>query len=308
MFEAEYPIYTKNGDTRWVWERGRGVFNDAGDTLYLEGYIEDISDRRAAEGAIKKMNNELERRVSERTAQLESSNQELEASNQELEAFSYSVSHDLRAPLRAIDGFTRILLEDYQPLFDEEGKRVCAVIKENAVRMGQLIDDLLGLSRLNRTGMHLTEIDMCNLANVVYDEITSPEEKNRIKFDIKIVHRAMGDQILIRQLLVNLIGIAIKFSSHRELAKITLSSEKQQEMMVFCISDNGAGFDMKYSAKLFGAFQRLHSVKEFEGTGIGLAIVQRIVHRHGGKVWAEAEVDQGASFYFSLPLKIENKQ
>jgi len=301
MFEGEYPIKTATGDVKWVWERCRGIYNDQGEVLYLEGYIEDISDRKAAEEGIKKMNDELELHVQERTAQLE-------AANKELEAFSYSVSHDLRAPLRAIDGFTRILFEDYLPLFDEEGKRVCSVIQENAIRMGQLIDDLLALSRLNRADLHLTRINMEHLAKVVYAELTNAEDKKRINMVITSFHPAFGDQVLVRQVIVNLIGNAIKFSSHRNPAVITLSSELQHEMVVYSIKDNGAGFDMKYSDKLFGAFQRLHSIKEFDGTGIGLAIVQRIIHRHGGKVWSEGEVDKGASFYFSLPLKPVNKK
>jgi PAS domain S-box-containing protein len=303
MYEDEYPIITSTGEKKWVWERGRGIYNDQGEVLYLEGYIEDISGRRIAEEALKKFNSELEQRVLDRTAQLEASNQRLEASNKELEAFSYSVSHDLRAPLRAIDGFTRILFEDYLPMFDEEGRRVCSVIKENAVRMGQLIDDLLSLSRLNRTDMQIARINMANLSRIIYDEIISPQEKKRTEFEIHNVYPAYGDHVLVRQVLVNLLGNAIKFSSQRETAKILLTSEKQSDMVVFCVSDNGAGFDMKYVDKLFGAFQRLHSVKEFDGTGIGLAIVQRIIHRHGGKVWATGVVGQGASFYFSLPLK-----
>ncbi len=299
MFEGEYPIRTATGETKWVWERCRGIYNDHGDVLYMEGYIEDISARRAAEERISKMNDELENRVLERTAQLE-------AANKELEAFSYSVSHDLRAPLRAIDGFTRILFEDYQSLLDAEGKRVCGVIQENAIRMGQLIDDLLALSRLNRSDLHMVRINMENLAKTVFTEITNEIEKQRTTFKITKLQQAMGDNVLVRQVIVNLIGNAIKFSSQREHAEIVLSSEVQNEMVVFCIRDNGAGFDMKYSGKLFGAFQRLHSVKEFDGTGIGLAIVQRIIHRHGGKVWAEGEVEKGAAFYFSLPLKAEN--
>jgi PAS domain S-box-containing protein len=308
MYEGEYPIITATGEVKWVWERGRGIFGDGGEEPYLEGYIEDISDRRAAQEAIKKLNAELEQRVLERTAQLEASNQSLAASNKELEAFSYSVSHDLRAPLRAIDGFTRILFEDYLPLFDEEGKRVCSVIKENAIRMGQLIDDLLALSRLNRTDMILNMINMDNLTRIIFSEITSPEEKQRINFTLSEIHPALGDHVLVRQVLVNLLGNAVKFSSNREKSEITVSSEKKNDMVVYCVSDNGAGFDMKYSDKLFGAFQRLHSVKEFDGTGIGLAIVQRIIHRHGGQVSAYGEVGKGASFYFSLPLKAESKE
>ncbi|MCX6266940.1 MAG: response regulator [Bacteroidetes bacterium] len=230
MYEGEYPIKTASGEIKWVWERSRGIYNNKGEVLYIEGYIEDISARRAAEEVIKKMNDELEHRVLERTVQLE-------ASNRELEAFSYSVSHDLRAPLRAIDGFTRILFEDYLSLFDEEGKRICSVIQENAVRMGQLIDDLLSLSRLNRTDMHLTRINVDNLAKTVYHEIASEEEKQRTNFISDNVHDALGDHVLVRQVLVNLIGNAIKFSSHREHAEISLTSEKQYGMVVFCIRD-----------------------------------------------------------------------
>jgi PAS domain S-box-containing protein len=301
MYDDEYRIRTASGEIKWVWERGRGIYSEQGDVLYLEGYIVDISDRKAAEDVILRMNDELELRVLERTSQLQEA-------NKELEAFSYSVSHDLRAPLRAIDGFTRILFEDYQPKLDEEGKRVCSVIQDNAIKMGQLIDDLLALSRLNRSDLHLTMINMEHLVRMVFNETTSTEDKQRINFTTSAKHPAMGDNVLLRQVVVNLLGNAVKFSSQRKTAEISFTSEINQEMAVYCISDNGAGFDMKYSDKLFGAFQRLHSVKEFEGTGIGLAIVQRIVHRHGGKVWAEGEVDKGASFYFSLPLKPEINQ
>ncbi len=262
----------------------------------LGGYIRDISEHKAATEVIKMLNDELEQRVLERTIQLE-------MANRELEAFSYSVSHDLRAPLRAIDGFTRILFEDYQPLFDDEGKRLCSVIQDNAIRMGKLIDDLLALSRLNRADMHLTRVNMESLAKSVYHEITTEDEKRRINFQVDRVHPVMGDHVVLKQVLVNLIGNAVKFSARRSQPEITFSSTMLKDKVEYCIRDNGAGFDMKYSDKLFGAFQRLHSVKEFEGNGIGLAIVQRIIHRHCGQVWAEGEVGIGASFYFSLPLK-----
>jgi PAS domain S-box-containing protein len=264
------------------------------------GYIRDISDRKAAEEVIRNLNDDLEQRVLDRTAQLE-------AANKELEAFSYSVSHDLRAPLRAIDGFTRILFEDYQPFLDDEGKRVCSVIQENAIKMGQLIDDLLSLSRLNRADLHFTRINMQHLAKVVFAEIVAPEENKRINFRFEHIQPALGDPVLMRQVLINLIGNAVKFSSQVKMSEIVLTSENKSEVVEYCISDNGAGFDMKYSEKLYGAFQRLHSVKEFDGTGIGLAIVQRIIHRHGGQVWAKGEVGKGASFFFSLPLRVGNK-
>ncbi|HNY02744.1 MAG TPA: ATP-binding protein, partial [Bacteroidales bacterium] len=300
MFEEEYPILTAGGDVRWVWERGHGVFNDKREVLYMEGYIEDITVRRHAEEEIKKLNDELEGRVLERTAQLQ-------AANSELEAFSYSVSHDLRAPLRAIDGFTRVLEDDYHDCLDEEGKRICKVIQENAIRMGQLIDDLLALSRLNRADMHYSLINMAALAREVYEEVISNEAKQRTTFVTEHLMPAPGDPVLIRQVLVNLLGNAVKFSSRRIKAEIRISSNQKRDSVIYCVKDNGAGFDMKYADKMFGAFQRLHSVKEFEGTGIGLAIVQRIVNRHGGSVWAVGAIDQGAAFYFSLPLKPESR-
>jgi len=306
-FESEYLIKTATGEIKWVWERGRGIFNDSGELEYLEGYIEDISARKRAEEELKKLNSVLELRVLERTAQLEASNQNLEASNKELEAFSYSVSHDLRAPLRAIDGFTRILLEDYLPLLDEEGRRVCGVIKENAVRMSQLIDDLLALSRLNRTNMNYVSVNMDELARTVFEEMIIPDKQSKIHFVVSDVKPTLGDPVLIKQVLVNLIDNAVKFSSKKNISEITFTSVSQADMIIYCITDNGAGFDMQYVDKLFGAFQRLHSVKEFDGTGIGLAIVQRIIHRHSGKVWATGEIGQGASFYFSIPLKLETK-
>ena len=262
----------------------------------LGGYIRDITDKKADEKMIHELNDDLERRVRERTAQLESA-------NRELEAFTYSVSHDLRAPLRAIDGFARILFEDYEPLLDEEGKRVCSVIQENAIRMGQLIDDLLSLSRLNKGDLRYAVIDMEHMARTIYEESARDEEKQRISFAFRDLQPVWGDPSLMHQVLVNLISNAVKFTGYTNPSLITFSSEVNADRIVYCIQDNGAGFDMKYAGKLFGAFQRLHSIREFEGNGIGLAIVQRVIHRHGGAVWAKGEVGKGASFFFSLPLK-----
>jgi len=239
--------------------------------------------------------------VNESRAELDISNKNLNASNKELEAFSYSVSHDLRAPLRAIDGFTNILLEDYVANLDAEGKRIGSIIQYNARKMGQLIDDLLAFSRMGRADMHFSEIDMQNMANAIYHEATSAEERKRITFTIADLSRAKGDTNMMRQVLMNLISNAIKFSSHRKQSVISVTCREEENELSYCIKDNGAGFDMKYKDKLFGVFQRLHSEKEFEGTGVGLALVQRIIHRHGGNVWAEGEVDNGAAFYFSLP-------
>jgi PAS domain S-box-containing protein len=245
--------------------------------------------RIRSENIIKALNKELQRSIVE-----------VSLANKELEAFSYSVSHDLRAPLRAVDGFTEILLREYGPKLDEEGKRICSVIAGNSKKMGQLIDELLSLSRLDRAEMHFSAIDMNSLANAVYDELTTPEMRQRIDFHLDDLNKASGDRVLIKQVWMNLIANAIKFSSHREQPVISITSREEKDQKVYCVKDNGAGFNMQYADKLFGVFQRLHSESEFEGTGVGLAIVQRVVNRHGGKVWAEGEIDKGATFCFSL--------
>jgi len=226
-----------------------------------------------------------------------------EAANNELEAFSYSVSHDLRAPLRAIDGYTRILVEDYESILDSEGKRVCSVISKEARRMGQLIDDLLSFSRLGRREIYYSKIDMKSLVISVFNELLKEEKTSHIDFQISKLPAARGDSSLIRQVWVNLLSNAIKFTSKKEQAVIEVGSSVKTNEIIYYVRDNGAGFDMEYSNKLFGVFQRLHSESEFSGTGVGLAIVQRIIRRHGGRVWAEGEVEKGATFYFVLPRK-----
>lgn len=296
-FDKEYKIIRNNDKAeRWVHGLGELEVDGHGQLVKMYGTIQDITEQKQIQDEIKKLNNELENRVFERTAQLE-------AANKELEAFSYSVSHDLRAPIRAIHGFTNILIEDYHSKLDEEGKRVCGVIQQNAVKMGQLVDDLLKFSQLNRTDIQFSAIDMKNLVSAVYSELTTQERRQEIDFQIEPLHLAWGDHTLIRQVWTNLISNALKFSSHCSNVKINISSNEQRGYAVYCIKDNGAGFDMKYIDKLFGVFQRLHSIKEFEGTGVGLAIVQRIIHRHGGNAWAEGEINKGAAFYFSLPIK-----
>ncbi len=253
-----------------------------------------IAERKQAEEEIRRLNEELEQRVIERTAQLE-------AANKELEAFSYSVSHDLRAPLRAIDGYTRILMEDYEAVMDAEGRRVCAVIRDETRRMSQLIDDMLAFSRLGRAQMQLVPIDMEDLVQAVFDELTTVESRERLDFRMGDLPPAVGDPTLIRQVWTNLLANAFKFSSKRERAVVEVGSQQSDGEIAYWVRDNGAGFDMQYADKLFGVFQRLHSPREFAGTGVGLAIVQRVIHRHGGRIWAEAEVDQGATFYFTIP-------
>jgi signal transduction histidine kinase len=242
---------------------------------------------------VKRNAEELEIRVRERTA-------ELEAANKELESFSYSVSHDLRSPLRAIDGFSRIVLEDYAGRLDAEGRRLLGVIRDNSRKMGQLIDDLLEYSRLGRKPLASAEIDMKRLVEEALGELPAAGGRSP-RLDVGALPPARGDATLLKQVWANLLANAAKFSGKREQPVIEVSGEENGAQCVYCVKDNGAGFDMRYHEKLFNVFQRLHGEDEFEGTGVGLAIVQRVVSRHGGRVWAEGKVDAGATFYFSLP-------
>lgn len=246
--------------------------------------------------SLQEVHKNLEKKVHERTRQLETS-------NKDLEAFTYSVSHDLRAPLRAIDGFSQILEEDYSAKFDHEGKRVIATIRGSTQQMGNLIDDLLSFSRLGRKAIKSEKIDMTALAKTIFDELKRANANRKITFKISKLPIAHADSLLMRQVWINLLSNAIKFTNKKESASITVGGTIQRENIIYSIKDNGAGFNMKYANKLFGVFQRLHSPQEFEGSGVGLAIIARIIAKHGGKVWAEGEIDKGAAFYFSLPKK-----
>jgi len=256
----------------------------------------DATERKRAEEEIRKLNEELEQRVLQRTSQLETA-------NKELEAFSYSVSHDLRAPVRAIDGFSRILLEDYGDKYDPEGKRLVNIIRSNTKKMGELIDDLLALSRLGRKDIEISDINMDKLVKGLFDELGLDTNNGKVQFNIKHLPFAQGDQGMIRQVFANLLLNAIKFTKPKEAVEIEVGGYTDDSNNVYYVKDNGVGFDMQYKDKLFGVFQRLHSGDEFEGTGIGLAIVQRIIKRHGGIIWAEGKVNEGATFYFALPVK-----
>jgi PAS domain S-box-containing protein len=292
-FEAEWRVIWPDGTTRWLFGRAWVFKDDTGKPLRLVGANIDVTERKEAELEVSRMNAELELRVSRRTF-------ELEAANRELEAFAYSVSHDLRAPLRGIDGWSLALLEDYSASLDEGARQYLNRVRAETQRMGNLIDDLLQLSRVSRGEMKLDEVDITALANRVIARLRDAQPARSMEFVVEPGLVAFGDARLLEIALTNLFSNAIKFTGTREKALIELGSIEKDGEMAFYVRDNGAGFDMAYAGNLFGAFQRFHKVSEFPGTGIGLATVQRIFRRHGGRVWAEAGVNRGATFWFTL--------
>jgi PAS domain S-box-containing protein len=300
-FDIEFRIRRYDGEYHWFKTRAVPIHDSEGRLIRWLGSNTDIDSIRKAEDQLRNYSKDLEQRVILRTEQLE-------AANKELEAFSYSVSHDLRAPLRSVHGFTKILLEDYEPILDDEGKRICQIISSSATQMGKLIDDLLSFSRIGRTNMNPSMLDMRSLAKAAYEEISSSDQKLRTKLKLGKLHKVFGDANLLRIIWNNLISNAIKYSSKEKISEIGIKSQIKYDSIVYSIKDNGVGFDMDYKHKLFGVFQRLHSEAEFEGNGVGLAIVQRIILKHGGKVWAEGEVGKGATFYFSLPITGDRQQ
>lgn len=295
-FEKRY--LTKTGKTMWgeiILSAGR---DSKGVLKYYIGLVQDITYRKQAEEDLKTLNESLEAKIKERTAALTEA-------NRELEAFNYSVSHDLQTPLRTINGFSRILLSDYAKNMDAEGRQLLEQINSGSGNAGQLIRHLLEFSRLNTTNLIKKEINMQRIVDDVLAGIQSGEKPRQAEIKVEALGVACCDPLLIKQVWTNLIWNALKYSSKKEKPVIEIGGKQVNNENIYYIKDNGAGFDMAEQDKLFRAFQRLHSETEFEGTGIGLATVQRIVGKHGGRVWAEGEVNKGATFWFSLPV-IEN--
>lgn len=293
-----YRVIHPDGSTHWVRDRAFPIKDESGRVYRVAGVAEDISERKRYEQQLQQLNTELEQRVARRTEQLA-------MANKELEAFSYSISHDLRAPLRSINGFSTALLDEYGDQFTDAARRYLEIIRNSAVQMSRLIDDLLEFSRLSRQELRKANVDLSQLVRRSVSELTAVEPQRNVSVEVQSLPSTRGDRNLLYQVVMNLLSNAFKFTRYQPSPKIEVGSFEQDGQTVYYVKDNGAGFDDEYAEKLFGVFQRLHSAEEFEGTGVGLAIVQRIVSRHGGKIWAESKPGRGATFFFTLSSRSE---
>ncbi len=281
-FTLEERIVRPDGTIRVLHSQGEVVADENGQPLKMIGVCQDVTERK-----------QLEQRIAERTAQLEDA-------NRDLEAFSYSVSHDLHAPLRAINGFSRILQKDYGPHLSPDARRYLSMIRDNTQRMGKLIDDLLAFSRLGRQPLRKETVSPAGLVRHALIDLRPEREGRRVEISVRDLPACQADPALLHQVFVNLLSNALKFTRKREVAVIEIGCREEGGERIYFVKDNGVGFDMRYADRLFEVFQRLHRAEDYEGTGVGLALVQRIIHRHGGRVWAEAEVDRGATFFFTF--------
>jgi PAS domain S-box-containing protein len=289
----EHRIIMPDGNTRWQEWIDRGIFDLDGNLVEIQSVGRDITERKSIEEENRRLHADLEERVQSRTA-------ELEAAYRELDAFSYSVSHDLRAPLRAIDGFSTILLNEHGPGLPKETGAYLEKIRENTRMMGRLIDDLLNFSRMSRQPLNRFLIDPASIAGEAYDGLRTETYGREIHLLIQEMPICSADPVLLNQVYVNLISNALKFTRQREVAEIEIGALEKEDRTIFYVKDNGIGFDMKYASKVFGVFQRVHGDPSLEGTGVGLAIVERIIHRHGGEIWVESSPGTGTTFFFTL--------
>jgi len=293
-FQLTYRIVSADGRLKWVWEQGAAVLDDRGEVKALEGFITDITERRQAQDEIARLNAELEERVRQRTGQLQ-------AANAELESFSYSLAHDIRSPLTSIDGFSHVLGE-YESVLDERARHYLRRIRVGVQQMSELTDALLSLAQLSRVNLRSDRVDLAEAARIALAQLREREPGRDVQAEIPGHLWAHGDPRLLSQVMTNLVGNAWKFSAQKPRTVLRVGQmEGAQREPVYFVADEGAGFDMAHASRLFGAFQRLHAPSEFEGTGIGLALVQKIIVRHGGRIWAQARTGEGAIFYFTLP-------
>jgi PAS domain S-box-containing protein len=292
-FVVEHRVILPDGEIRWHQWRDRGIFSPDGTLIEIQSVGRDISERKQMEEEKQRLNEELEERVRTRTA-------DLEAANRELDSFSYSVSHDLRAPLRAIDGFTTILAREHASSLPAETMAYLQKIRENSRKMGMLIDDLLNFSRMSRQPLNRFLIDPTSVAEEAYDELRAETMGRTVHLEIRNMPVCSADPVLLHQVYSNLISNSLKFTRKKERAEIEIGSFERTGRTVYYVKDNGSGFDMKYAPKVFGVFQRVHDDPSLEGTGVGLAIVERIIHRHNGEIWVESVPGEGTTFFFTL--------